>query len=59
MSMDTLMPNTSFQGIAEKLRFPMPSGLRPPAALELKRWTPQLNAGVARLAAQGLLGVGQ
>jgi hypothetical protein len=30
-------PNPSFQGTAGKLRLPVPSGLRPPAAPELKR----------------------
>lgn len=30
-------PNPSFQGTAGKLRLPVPYGLRPPAAPELKR----------------------
>jgi hypothetical protein len=32
-----LRPNPSLQGTAGKLRLPVPCGLRPPAAPELKR----------------------
>jgi hypothetical protein len=33
-----VVPNPSFQGTAGKLRLPVPSALRAPAAPELKRW---------------------
>jgi len=35
--MCALAPNPPLQGTPEKLRFPVPSGLRPPVAPELAR----------------------
>gem|GEM_PF-5681818 len=39
-----MIPNPSFQVTAGKLRLPVPSALRAPAAPELKRYIPKVVA---------------
>ena len=48
VSAAAMTPNPSFQGTAGKLRLPVPSALRAPAAGYLKRWASRLYTGSTR-----------